>query len=448
MAKRGLGKTSGRHGSRPDTRVATAEEARPGQVSRAAPRSGGQAELPPAAAGAAREAEELQAFIGHGPARTADEARLLTDFFSVPPPAPELEDLVLEEPVRAQPRAMWLTMGLLGASLALIGSYWTYQQLYVPQPVELGSDEPVMVLESPLPDLALPAAVSGEVAPSGAAEDDKLAFAAAPADPTEPGASAPADLPESQPQAAAVVALGATADAVTPPAVPTPTETQVNAATQAAPAAQPEAAAAVDSTGAAVQPGSGQGATQPAAAATPGIAAAPPEAHAALPGESGSSPGSSVARDETAAALSGNAGPAASALPPSAAVDGVGSAEPARAEAAPSFDVLLEQAESLSRRGQSAEAVAAFERALQRQPGAAAALAGKAYAHLNLNDQRSAKALAEQAVAADPTSSRAWIVLGAAEELLGSRSAAQAAYRQCAAQGVGRYVDECRKLVR
>ena len=79
---------------------------------------------------------------------------------------------------------------------------------------------------------------------------------------------------------------------------------------------------------------------------------------------------------------------------------------------------------------------------------AAAALAGKAYAHLNLNDQRSAKALAEQAVAADPTSSRAWIVLGAAEELLGSRSAAQAAYRQCAAQGVGRYVDECRKLVR
>jgi hypothetical protein len=114
----------------------------------------------------------------------------------------------------------------------------------------------------------------------------------------------------------------------------------------------------------------------------------------------------------------------------------------------PTFDELLAVAHSFVRRGNNQTALDAFEHALRVRPDAPSALSGKALTYLNLEDTQSAKLYASRAVAADPTNSEGWIVLGAAEEQLGSRDAAREAYRHCAEQGVGSYVVECRQLVR
>jgi len=635
-----------------------------------------------------QELRELAASdVPHGPAE--HEARLLTDFFSVPPPAPS-EDLDVDfEPSRTRkaPRAMYLTVGMLTSSLALIGGFMAYQQLVVPQPVELGSDEPVVVLESAPgmgalglepggPEDVRPAEVlaaapdgvegaSHEVAPTHPASSDVVTpseaanpaeLAQPPADsPQAPGEGAnpaelaqrttdsmqapndgtnpaalaqrptdaahapsvgtnPAALPQRPTDAAHAPSVGTnpsaaaqrpddapqtpsasstlaalaqrSADSRQAPSVGTnpaalaqrPTDAAQTPSASANPAslaqrpadsrqapsagANPAALAqrsadlpqapsdgvnpaslaqrpadslqAPSDTGlsAAVPSGAsattgvvalgpnaphaqGSNAPQPLAAAVPGRqqaagrtveapqddtatdarepaerqgaasarnAAAPRQAqptqlpaalHDGTPAASPlTAPAAAASADGTAAApADGTAARSAAPIAPAASAPStLGAAAPAdaiRAEALqplaarsaeragsadasgePGFEQWLERAESLSRRGQSVQAVDAYERALQARPGAPVALAGKAYAYLNLNDRTAAKKLAQQAVAADPTSSRGWIVLGAVEELLGSRSAAQAAYRRCAEQGVGVYVAECRKLVR
>jgi tetratricopeptide (TPR) repeat protein len=149
-------------------------------------------------------------------------------------------------------------------------------------------------------------------------------------------------------------------------------------------------------------------------------------------------------RDVAASAVRVPARRAAASVQPSAS----GAAVSGSQSAAATFKSLLEEARVFARRRQNQRALDAYEQALRLQPGEASALAGKAYAYLNLDDRRAAKRFASLAVAADPTSSQGWVVLGAAEELLGSRRASQEAFRRCAAQAVGGYVNDCRQLVR
>ncbi|MET0384712.1 MAG: hypothetical protein ABW321_02075 [Polyangiales bacterium] len=112
------------------------------------------------------------------------------------------------------------------------------------------------------------------------------------------------------------------------------------------------------------------------------------------------------------------------------------------------FEGAMQTADRLASHGQSGPALALYERALQLKPNAPTALAGKAYAYLNLNDRKAAKQYATQAVAVDATNAQAWVVLGIAEDLLGRRRAAQDAFRHCTTQGVGDYVADCRQLAR
>ena len=55
--------------------------------------------------------------------------------------------------------------------------------------------------------------------------------------------------------------------------------------------------------------------------------------------------------------------------------------------------------------------------------------------------------LARQATAGDPTNTVAWLTLGAAYEASGRSALARTAYRNCAAQGRGDRVAECRALL-
>jgi outer membrane biosynthesis protein TonB len=112
----------------------------------------------------------------------------------------------------------------------------------------------------------------------------------------------------------------------------------------------------------------------------------------------------------------------------------------------PSYEELIGVGQAFARKGRNRQALEAYQRALDAQPSAAAALAGIAYVHLNAGDPGLAKLFAARAVESDPTSSQGWIVLGAALELLGDRAAARAAYRRCATEAVGAYALECRQL--
>jgi hypothetical protein len=170
---------------------------------------------------------------------------------------------------------------------------------------------------------------------------------------------------------------------------------------------------------------------------------APPPTPAALP-----SPPSDEARGTTAAA---------STLAPDAVSPSIASpSQEAPSQEAPfievsggpSYDELLAAGTSLSKRGQRAAAIDAFQRALVQRPNASEALSRLAFLHLNEADPRRARELAEQAVASDPGNSEGWIVLGAAHDGLGDRAAALAAYRRCKSVGRGSYVRECERLAR
>jgi tetratricopeptide (TPR) repeat protein len=114
----------------------------------------------------------------------------------------------------------------------------------------------------------------------------------------------------------------------------------------------------------------------------------------------------------------------------------------------PSYEELLAAGEALWRGGRASDALSAFSHALALRPDGSAALAHAANAYLVRGDSQRAKDFASRALLADPTSSEAWIVLGAALEALGDRAAALGAYRKCAALGVGAYLEECRSLLR
>lgn len=111
-------------------------------------------------------------------------------------------------------------------------------------------------------------------------------------------------------------------------------------------------------------------------------------------------------------------------------------------------NAALQRAHALYERGRHAQALAAYEAVLDIDANLAIALSRVAYLHLNAGDDARARTYASRAVEVDPTSSEGWIVLGAALEALRDRSAARVAYQNCAEQGQGEYVIECRRLAR
>ncbi|MEM9194854.1 MAG: tetratricopeptide repeat protein, partial [Myxococcota bacterium] len=123
------------------------------------------------------------------------------------------------------------------------------------------------------------------------------------------------------------------------------------------------------------------------------------------------------------------------------------SEEPAVEEPpAPTGDYATLLAEAQGLRGRRAEE--AYRSALAANPNGHEALADLGFLLLNRGQMQEAAELAERASALNPTSSKAWITLGAARQTLRDREGAQAAYRACVDQGQGQYVADCRQMVR
>jgi DNA-binding response OmpR family regulator len=93
-------------------------------------------------------------------------------------------------------------------------------------------------------------------------------------------------------------------------------------------------------------------------------------------------------------------------------------------------------------------AVKAYRRAIALNPEGSEALAELARLMLARQHTREATELAERASAIDPSNSLAWVTLGAARQMRGDRQGARQAYQSCAKLGKGRYVSECRAMLR
>ncbi len=185
---------------------------------------------------------------------------------------------------------------------------------------------------------------------------------------------------------------------------------------------------------------------EPNAALEPAVPS-PPVADV-LPSEAAEAEGSEA---PAAAEAEGSEAPAAAeAEGPGepAAAEAEGPGEPAAAETGePSGDyaALLDAARST--RG-ARKRIQAFERALQADPDGVEALEELGFLHLNRGRMAEAIRYAERAVQVDPSRSKAWITLGAARQSRGDRQGAQEAYRRCVEQGKGKFVSECRRMVR
>jgi predicted Zn-dependent protease len=108
----------------------------------------------------------------------------------------------------------------------------------------------------------------------------------------------------------------------------------------------------------------------------------------------------------------------------------------------------LAKGRNLEERGQARQALDLYMGALNNTPQSSRLLSRVAFVYLNQSKSTDAAAYATRATQADETNSEAWIVLGAAQDLMGKRQAAQAAYRKCASKGRGQYVTECRRMLR
>ncbi len=108
------------------------------------------------------------------------------------------------------------------------------------------------------------------------------------------------------------------------------------------------------------------------------------------------------------------------------------------------YDAALKKAKRL--RGKKAET--AYRSALELNPQGGVALTELAFLMLNRGRNQEAKELASRAVSVDPASSKAWITLGAARQGLRDTDGARDAYRSCVARGQGKYVSQCRMMLR
>jgi Flp pilus assembly protein TadD len=92
--------------------------------------------------------------------------------------------------------------------------------------------------------------------------------------------------------------------------------------------------------------------------------------------------------------------------------------------------------------------VAAYRRAIELNPEGGPALAELGRLMLARSHTREAAELAERATAIEPTNALAWVTLGAARQARGDRQGARQAYQNCVKLGKGRYVSECRAMLR
>jgi hypothetical protein len=109
------------------------------------------------------------------------------------------------------------------------------------------------------------------------------------------------------------------------------------------------------------------------------------------------------------------------------------------------YEAQLALARRLKR---GSRASAAYRRAIELNPEGSPALAEFARLMLARNHTREAAELAERATAIDPTNALAWVTLGAARQMRGDRQGARHAYQNCVKLGKGRYVSECRAMLR
>jgi len=109
------------------------------------------------------------------------------------------------------------------------------------------------------------------------------------------------------------------------------------------------------------------------------------------------------------------------------------------------YEAQLALARRLKR---GSRASAAYRRAIELNPEGSPALAEFARLMLARNHMREAAELAERATAIDPTNALAWVTLGAARQMRGDRQGARHAYQNCVKLGKGRYVSECRAMLR
>lgn len=76
------------------------------------------------------------------------------------------------------------------------------------------------------------------------------------------------------------------------------------------------------------------------------------------------------------------------------------------------------------------------------------ALIDFAFFQLERGKNEDAQQYSERGARLDPSSSKAWITLGASLQALGRRDEAMEAYRKCVEQGTGQYVSDCRLMLR
>lgn len=117
-------------------------------------------------------------------------------------------------------------------------------------------------------------------------------------------------------------------------------------------------------------------------------------------------------------------------------------------EADDGFAQLLADAVAQNDAGHARDALPLLQQARTLRPIDAGVLTELAFAHLNLGNRDEAARHAEQAVAVDPTRSKAWIVLGAARDAARDHGGARQAYERCAALDMDQYVRECQRLLR
>ena len=109
------------------------------------------------------------------------------------------------------------------------------------------------------------------------------------------------------------------------------------------------------------------------------------------------------------------------------------------------YEAQLALARRLKR---GSRASAAYRRAIELNPEGSPALAELARLMLARNHTREAAELAERATAVDAENALAWVTLGAARQMRGDRQGATHAYQNCVKLGKGRYVSECRAMLR
>lgn len=185
-------------------------------------------------------------------------------------------------------------------------------------------------------------------------------------------------------------------------------------------------------------------ASPPEVAASPSLGASLASAQA--PSEQGSTDPSPVGEQKNSAKTEGSA----SAEDPEAAFEPlpVAEANPARTVTesdAEGYKTLLERAR---KQGVRKSAESSYQQALTIHPTGSEALSGLAMLYLNQGKNPQARDRAREAVRADPGNSEGWIVLGAAYTGLGDAASARAAYAKCAALSGGKFVAECRRMVR